>query len=281
MTVTKKLKMEKMGWSIQSLNLNKILKNMAINDQGYNNSMDKRFVMRAQLEGFAWNDIVDNIEQDGVSIKVHDSIMEVSYYNESDYPKVIEIVKAYLNAYAFRNNTKLKADFNHTWEVVEGGGKKHAMGLTANLNFDARIKVSERVQVRVNQATITGKARIVTKEMHDSASFTNDSTLANKILADTTLRDALKFYADEVLDADRPLYGIYKALEVITDKLGRNGRRDLAAMVSEGKVYINDLMETTQTTRHAVTPARQRITEVECRQRAHRLIEAYAASVTL
>jgi len=155
------------------------------------------------------------------------------------------------------------------------------MGLTANLTFDARLKVSERVQVRVNQATITGKARIVTKEMHDSASFTNDSTLANKILADATLRDALKYYADEVLDAERPLYGIYKAIEVITDKLGKNGRRDLAAMIGEGKSYVDDLMETTQLTRHAVTSARHRISEDTCRQRAHRLIEAYATATTI
>jgi len=47
----------------------------------------------------------------------------------------------------------------------------------------------------------------------------------------------------------------YKAIEVITNKLGKNGRRDLAAMVGEAKSYVEDLMETTQLARHAVTPA--------------------------
>ncbi len=90
--------------------------------------MEKRFGMRAQLEGFTWNDVVDNIEQDGVSIKIHDGVMEVGYDAESDYKKAIEVAKAYLNAYAFRNNTRLKADFDHTWEVTDSGGKKARNG---------------------------------------------------------------------------------------------------------------------------------------------------------
>lgn len=79
---------------------------------------------------------------------------------------------------------------------------------------------------------------------------------------------------------DRPLYGIYKALEALTSAVGSDGRALLGALAGEDKKFVSDVMETAQTTRHHAHPnARALLSEGECRERARRLIDAYAQSL--
>jgi len=75
----------------------------------------------------------------------------------------------------------------------------------------------------VHRVSCEVKARIVGKS--DSASFLANQSLVEKNLKDETLKQALGFYSEKVVDEKRPLYGIYKALEVLIDKLRTGGKK--------------------------------------------------------
>jgi hypothetical protein len=116
--------------------------------------------------------------------------------------------------------------------------------------------------------------------MHDSASPANDTSMVNKALKDKTLKNALHYFSEEVVDDDRPLYGVYKALEVIAHHLGRrDGWRQLGVLAGQNEAFVTDIRQTTQLQRHAVTSAHRRLTDDECKELAKILIHAYANSL--
>ncbi len=229
--------------------------------------------MSGELGGYILKNDTEELEHGSVTIKVHDGVMELQYDNQVDKPRALKLAKSYLDAYIFRTGQKITVNFNHSWENT-GLGVAHA------LNFEANVHVTERVQVRISRAEITGRARIVTKEFYDSASLSNDTALVNKALNDSTLAKALDYYASDVVDADKPLNGIYNSIEVITKHLGgHDERKQLAMLAGKGESYVGDLMQATQFTRHAVTNASVRLSDEECRQMALVLIRAYADSI--
>jgi hypothetical protein len=130
--------------------------------------------------------------------------------------------------------------------------------------------------VRTTKVTIRGMARIVSPDF-DSSRVSNSSALVRKSLRNKALAKALIYFSEEVVDDDRPLYGVYKALEELCHAAG--GQEKLAQLASQTKKYVNDVMQTTQTTRHARPQAAQVLSDAECRERARILIEAYAKSI--
>jgi hypothetical protein len=119
-----------------------------------------------------------------------------------------------------------------------------------------------------------------------SESFTNDSIIVRKALRNTTLAHALNYYAEEIIDHDRPLYGIYKALEQISTHLGKGskGRGALATLAGKPRKFVDDIMETAQTERHseqwlALKKTKVLLTDQECIERAQLLIKVYADSL--
>ena len=121
------------------------------------------------------------------------------------------------------------------------------------------------------------------KTLQDTASFTNETEMVQKALRDATLADALHYFTAEALDEDRPLYGIYKALEAIVHQLesagAKDGRAALARLAGESTKYVSDVMETAQTQRHARTTAKRKLSDQECRTRAAHLIKTYSDSL--
>lgn len=236
--------------------------------------MTKKLGIRGELEGYPWKDVAESFEEDGIEISIHDGVIEAGYDAPADKQRAERLARLYLNADTLRTGTKVVVNFNYSWEENASGGVDHSIGLSDE------VKVTDRLQVRTSQATITGKARIVRPQDHDSASFTNDIEMVRKAMHDPALEKSLGYFADEVTDDDRPLYGAYKAIETITEHFGSNGRQRLGALVGKGKAYVDDLMQTTQPTRHSVTPARSLLSEEECVRRTKELIEAYALSIT-
>lgn len=234
----------------------------------------KRFGLRAQLAGYPWQDVRDEIERDGILISVHDGVMDVEYDSAVDEAQAKQLAQVYLDAHVFRTGTKITADFNHRWEVMDTGETAHLLDITDVAHL------TDRVQVTRHQISISGTASIATQDAHDSASFTNDSALVHKALNDETLERALHYFAQEAVDAERARYGIYKAIEVITKHLGKDGRDKIAALAGKGKSYVGDLMQAAQFARHATTTAQVQLSDDECRQRAKSLIQAYADSLT-
>ncbi len=238
--------------------------------------MGKKLGMSAQLNGYLGQDVTYEQEQDGILLKVHDGVMELHYDSIEDEAKARNLATAYVNAYILRSGHKVAADFNHKWQKSKTGQTHHA------LNLEATVTVSERLQVQVtHQRTIQGKARIVTQKAYDSASFVNDEEMAAKAVVDETLCSALSYYANQVIDADQPMAGIYNAIEVVTNHLGggSEGRKKLAALAGKSKTYVGDLMQSTQHARHPKTNANVNLPLEECKARAKLLIDAYAQSI--
>lgn len=85
----------------------------------------------------------------------------------------------------------------------------------------------------------------------------------------------MRYLNEEVVGDDRPLYGIYKALEALTKTLGKgSGRSKLGKLAGHNEKYVDDVMQTAQTTRHHDDPnARRLLTETECLERARNLYQ--------
>ena len=162
------------------------------------------------------------------------------------------------------------ADLNQSWEVKPDGAK--AIGLTMN----ETLKLS--ADLRVTQVTIQGKARIVTAE-YDSAKLSTYSALAQKSQQNVALANAIRYFNEETIDDEKPLYGIYKAVEALTAALP-GGRGKLGMLAGHGKRYVDDIMQTSGLTRQHNNPnARPILTDQQCKERAKILIDAFAKSI--
>ncbi|MBZ5677159.1 MAG: hypothetical protein LAP61_23185 [Acidobacteriia bacterium] len=210
----------------------------------------------------------ESFASEGFPIEMEDGVIAIGFEDKADTDRAREIVWQYLEWFSAEHGVRHVADLNQSWEIKSNGTK--AIG----------IEVSDTVKVtadiRVSQATIQGKAFIVTPA-YDSAKLSTYSSLVEKSQRNPALAKALRYYSEEVLDDDRPLYGVYKALEELSHAVG--GRGKLAQLANQPEKYVVDVMETTQLTRHARTPARQLLSNQECHARARLLIEAYAKSV--
>ena len=136
--------------------------------------------------------------------------------------------------------------------------------------------------VRVTPAHTTDTC--VVREVFDSEYLSNETALVRKCQKDRALDSALRYFHREVLDDARPLYGIYKAMEALIQALApcgnkNKGREKLAGLVDEKEKYIDDIMQTTDPVRHHLPTGKRVHSDAECRERARRLIEAYANSI--
>ena len=227
------------------------------------------------MHGPQWQGLVEDFERDGIAFSIHDGVIDVSYDKALDRERAEGGARLFMLANALRTGVHTALNFNHNWEKQPGGGKLLAVDLTAN------VTVAERLQVQISRQTITGRACII--GAYDSASVTNSSELVEKASKDPVLEKALAYFDEALSESARPLYGIYKSVEVITKHLGKGveGRRKLGVLAGHGAKYVEDLMESTQRTRHAITFARTVLGQEECIRRAKELIEAYAASLTI
>lgn len=241
--------------------------------------MNKPFGTQGEIANFPFKDLQETFyNQGGIEIEIKDGIMFIGVDDESKLNSAKELARLYLSIWSERQNIKIGVDFNHTWKTNPQGGKDHFLELHDG------VKVTERVQIQTvtHQVTMQGKARIVTQQMHDSASFTNDSPVLKKALKYPALKSALQHFSQEVVDDERPLYGVYKALEAITGYLDTNekeGRKKLAGLAGQPFSYVDDVMQTTQTKRHNNTSAIRKLDDTECKQRAKILIDAFANSL--
>ncbi|HYT40977.1 MAG TPA: hypothetical protein VEP90_01405 [Methylomirabilota bacterium] len=244
--------------------------------------MNKLFGAQGEIANFPFKDLhAPFYNQNGIEIEIKDGILYVGVDDESKLEEAKELARLYLFAWSERQNIKVGVDFNHTWKTSAQGNEHHF------LEIHDTAQVTDRVQIQTvtHQVTIKGTASIVTQQMYDSASPVNDTPMVNKALKDTTLKNALRYFSEEIVNSDKPLSGVYKALEEITRHMGKGseskGRTELVKLVGETKKYVDDIMETTQTDRHseewlALKKAKAVFSDNECKERARILINAYA-----
>jgi hypothetical protein len=253
----------------------------------YNTVMNKSYGAQGEIANFPFKDVHAPFYNDnGIEIEIKDGILYVGVDDESKLEKAIELARTYLSAWSLRQNIKVGVDFNHTWKTNAQGDEAHF------LELHETAQVTDRVQIQTVTHQVTrnarGIAKVVTQQMYDSASPANDTPMVNKALKDTTLNNALRYFSEEIVNNDKPLIGVYKAIEEITRHMGKGsetkGRTVLAKLVGQTKKYVDDIMETTQTDRHsekwlAKEKAKAVLSDNECKERARLLINAYANSL--
>lgn len=235
----------------------------------YNRLVNTRFGLRGNiLPGDLFKAADESFPFEGFEIEVKDGMIAIGFDNESDAGRARKGIKQFLAWFSLKNGVLYVADLNQSWEVKPDNTERFdiAVADTGKLTVDTR--------VRLVKTDGTGQ---VVSEVFDTPKLATYSDLVSKSLNNPALARALTYYTEEVLDSDRPLIGVYKVLEELWNEVGGPAR--LAALVNQPPKYVKDVKQTAQTTRHARTAARQRLSDQECRERALILIEAVAKSI--
>ena len=231
--------------------------------------------IEGELVNFPFPDLSEVIyKADGIEITVSSGLLSVGFSYPDQEENAKEAALLWLAAWNLRQGWDAKVEFNRSWEIAPNGAKRCFMAV------GGETKAKSRETVTISwKATIAGKARIITQQIIDTASFSNDRTIVEKANNHHELKEALHHYHNEVAPNDRPLYGIYKALECLTKKIGLDGRKKLGKLAGKDFAYVDNVMETANAKRHASSSSRTLLSEKECRDRAKFLIEEYAASL--
>ncbi len=216
---------------------------------------------------------------DGITILVKEGVIEVGYSAAADEDRARLLVKSYMDALSLKMSFRVHANLHQSWQLVEGDARAWCVA------HEGAIKPSG--QIRIATADVETSAAIAPANIHDSRDFANVGDLVEKTRRNEPLRLALQYYNHEIVETDRPLYGIYKAIEEITKHLGKQGindsRKYLGELAGYDKQFVEDVMSTTNVgidgRHYSGYPGQRRLSNDECRERARILIEAYAKSV--
>lgn len=228
-----------------------------------------RYGIRGSIESRHTNlsDLVEDFIHGSFTVKVLDNVIEIGFENEGDLERAIRFGKLLLDAWSLQTGLKIIVNFNQSWQPTSQGGR------LVSISLNETIKVSDRLKTTVKIIRSLG---YVIKLKSDSHSFSNNIDIVSKAVKDETLARALDYFSQEVIENEKPLYGVYKAIEVITKKIGTD---ELARLAGKSKTYISDITQTAQPTRHSITVAKAVLSESECKSRAKALIQAYAGSL--
>jgi hypothetical protein len=217
-------------------------------------------------------DFAESFTDGPFQISVNNGTIEIGYEDESQVEWARETIQQYLDATSFPTQQPLSANLNESWRKRPEGGEDLAVSVSD------RLRVTDDLQITIIRATQTGPALIA--ETFDSRSLASQRVMVSKARNNPALSSALRYFNEEVVWHDQPLYGIYKALEALTGALSGD-RAALGALAGQDRKFVSDVMETAQkTTRHHADPhARALLSEDECRERARRLVAAYAQSL--
>lgn len=204
-------------------------------------------------------------------ISFEEGLFEIGYDDSTLAIEAQSVAARHISALGFSKNLKFSLELNQSWE-------KHTDGTTL-LKIFLYDEIHMTDDLRLTSSALTdGESRIIAT--YDSRNLSNESELVQKSFSDAALGKAMQYFSEEVVGDDRPLYGIYKALEALAQALG--GREQLAKLVGQPTEYVSAVMQTAQTTRHHNDPnAKLVLTEQECRDRARGLILSYANSIKL
>jgi len=183
-------------------------------------------------------------------ISIENNILEIGYEDMSLIDQARDKANRYIDVLSFDLRRKLTIDLDSSWSKNSNGGRSVCISLACG-------------------------AFIVSPS--ESKSLAQRSEMVKKCDKDLALTSALHYFNEEVINSDKPLYGIYKAIEALTKALGKkHGREKLGRLIGKSERYVDDIMQTAQLTRHHNDQnANLILTEAECKERARKLIEAY------
>jgi hypothetical protein len=201
-------------------------------------------------------DLAEDFTLDGIRVSVADGVLRAGYERTEQEGEAKRVVADLVTGWMFRHNIKVQCNLDRSRRPGPNGRRETLVNL--------RVVPATAVIGSAGLLVPDGQGNTLVQRSHPY-SFAGTRDLAVKAAADPALAAALRYFIEEVIDDNRPLYGIYKALEELTGHLAPNesaGRRALAALANEPKAYVDAVMETTQVQRHARTPARRLLTEV-------------------
>src|SRR6266508_3334739 len=205
---------------------------------------------------------------DGITILVKEGVIEVGYSAAADEDRARLLVKSYMDALSLKMSFRVHANLHQSWQLVEGGARAWCVAV------EGEIKPSG--QLRIATADVETTAAIAPANIYDSRDLANAGELVEKVRRNEPLRLALQYYNDEIVETDRPLYGIYKAIEEITKHLCNQGikkpRKYLGELAGFDQQFVEDVMSTTNVPidgRHySGSPGERRLSNDECREHA-------------
>lgn len=209
--------------------------------------------------------------QDGVfEIAIENNIIEIGYEDALLIDEARIKIGCYVNVKSFELERQLILNLDSSWGKATNGGKITKFSLSETI-YKAELQGITMTHI------IKGKSRII--KQIDNRSFFQQKEVVDKIYKNSALCSALNYFNEEVVDNNKPLYGIYKAIEALVQEIGKNGEEKLGNLVGESKKYVTDIEQTAQLTRHHKTPAKKVLTDYECKERARNLIIAYIKSI--
>ena len=213
-------------------------------------------------------------EYNGLKLKINEGQIEVESLTEEKFIESETLAETFMKMWGFMNDRPISIEWSMKSIPNPSGGR------IINVSIHEKITLTDSISATVTR-TINGVARIISEAK--DGSFKNISEISDKSLKDQTLQMALAFYMDEVVSDERPLIGVYKAIEIIANHLGKGelekGYATLAGLVGEPKKFVKDLQETTQSQRHALTKARKHFDDQEAKRRAKLLVLGYMNSL--
>ncbi len=205
-----------------------------------------------------------------IAFNVKDGEFKISYDDPTKQSLAEQLAKHFIQAFSLNKNTKVTIDFNHTWKP-SNTGRQFAISFQEKLELAYQIKHTVHSECG---AKITGT--------DNNISLKSNEKIVTKMLQDPVLAEAILHFTSEVVDDKRPLYGIYKSIEVITKHMDKHeGRKKLALLAEKPEQFVQDLMETANSQRHPTIKAQSKkvLSEQECQFRARLLIQAYMDSL--
>jgi len=213
-------------------------------------------------------------EKNNIVYSIENTVFKVEFDNEEQEEEAQKTANLFISCWNLNNNTHLIVDFNHSWRPGEDNGKNISLKLSDSLTVRDTTKTIHKASSERGMYVV-GKFK--------SNSFVENSLLVEKALKDEALRKAIEFYSEEVTDSKRPLYGIYKAVESLTNHLKKehhkDGRKALGELAGKDETFVDEIMQSTQFQRHSKTDAKVKLSDEECKSRTKTLIQAYADSI--
>jgi len=175
--------------------------------------MDKKYGLRGTIVPQGVGD--ERFSFEGFQIETRDGVLEIAYADSADESRARDIVRQYLAWFSVHRGTRYTLDLDETWELKAGGAKDIGIAVADVLRHDDSI--------RTTKVSIKGVSCIATADF-DSMRVSNASEMVRKSQSETALAKALMYLSEEVVDDDRPLYGIYKAIEALTEARPPGGK---------------------------------------------------------
>ena len=216
-----------------------------------------------------------------IRVTITGGIIKVEFNQQEDFEEGKNLGHDVLLAYAFERNTSLSIDWFSSWKPSQKGGRDINLEIKeavfATDFFDATIVKTHHQK---------GVARIE-KDFQAVKSYDSIGEKVSKMRSNSTLKQVMEYYNNEVVRDDMPLYGTYKAIECIASHLGSDttkpklevGYSKLADLAEKPLRFVKDLQETAQHQRHSATNCRMHFDNQEAKVRARFLIDCFTKSV--